>query len=534
MVRSLCFFLFLPLLGLCQPDTDVYDPARLTQIKITFAQENWAEVLARYKEKPEEPRLTAQLDVDGVVYDSVGVRYKGNSSYNAVHRKGKRKLPFNIKIDHMVDDQELPGGYDKIKLSNGFRDPSFVREVLGYEIARTYMPASRANFAQVYINGEYFGVYTSVESVDKQFLERRFGEKEGVLVKCDPVWGHKTPRGCTLGDKSNLAYLGPDSVCYYGLYEMKSDQGWRQLIELTRILAQAPDSLEMRLDVDQALWWLAFNNVTVNLDSYLGAFCHNYYLYQDAEGVFHPIIWDLNLAFGGFNLIGLDDYPHFTAEDMQTMSMFVHYKHGTDNRPLLTTLLENDLYRKMYVAHCKTILEDFFTENRFLERAKAWQQVVREAVFQDEKKLYSDSAFVRNLYTTEDAGGQSIIGLTELMQKRAEYLLNHKLIQDPAPVVQNVAHRQGEDTVVVTAQVQDAEKVWLFYRTRPGRSFQRVPMPVLPQGEETDGAEDLAAYQHRLPYQAGLEYYVVAEGAINATVYPRRAGHDTIAVGQDG
>ena len=533
MVRSLLFFLLFPLWTFSQSIPDIYDPAQLTQIKITFAQEDWADMLTRYKEDPDEPRLTAQLEVDGVVYDSVGVRYKGNSSYNAVHRKGDRKLPFNIKIDHVVDDQELPGGYDKIKLSNGFRDPSFVREVLGYEIARIYMPASRANFAQVYVNGEYLGVYTSVESVDKQFLERRFGEKDGVLVKCDPIWGYKTPQGCTAGDKSNLAYLGADSTCYYGLYEMKSDRGWRELIELTRVLANEPEKLEQVLDVDQTLWLLAFNNVTVNLDSYLGAFCHNFYLYQDEDGIFHPIIWDLNLAFGGFNLIGLDDSPVYTGEEMQKMSMFVHYKHGTNNRPLLTTLLENDLYRKIYVAHCKTILEDFFADGQFLARAQSWQEVVREAVFQDTQKLYSDSAFVHNVHTTEDADGQPIIGVAQLMQKRADYLLNHKLIKDPAPGIQEVAHSQQDDQVVITAQVKDANEVWLFYHTRAGRSFRKIKMTALPPGQAT-AAEGFSVYEAQLPYQPGLEYYLVAEGRINATVYPRRAGHQSIAVDQDG
>lgn len=533
MLRSLVLFLFFPIWGFSQAEADIYDPALITQVNITFAEENWADLLADFKENSDGQRLTAQLQVNGVEYDSVGIRYKGNSSYNAVYRKGDHKLPFNIKIDHIVDDQELPGGYDKIKLSNGFRDPSFVREVLGYEIARTYMPASRANFAQVYVNGEYLGVYTSVESVDKQFLEGRFGEKDGVLVKCDPVWGAKTPEGCLAGDKSNLAYLGPDSACYKGLYEMKSDRGWKQLIELTRILAHEPDSLEEILDIDQTLWWLAFNNVLVNLDSYQGAFCHNYYLYQDEAGVFHPIIWDLNLAFGGFNLTGLKETPTYSGEDMQQMSMFLHYKHGSENRPLLTVLLENDLYRKIYVAHCKTILQDFFAEGQFLERAKNWQQVVEKAVFQDTHKLYSDSAFVHNVYTTEDAGGQQIIGVAELMNKRAEYLLNHKLIQDPAPLIQDVAHSQKNSMLIITAQVRGADDVWIFYQSGAGDRFRKKKMTVLPQGA-TASSHGFSSYEISLPYQAGIAYYLVGEGAINASVYPQRAGRQCLSVDQGG
>ena len=42
-----------------------------------------------------------------------------------------------------------------------------------------------------------------------------------------------------------------------------------------------PPVAEKVLDVDRALWMLAFNNVLVNLDSYSGAFRQNYYLYHD-------------------------------------------------------------------------------------------------------------------------------------------------------------------------------------------------------------------------------------------------------------
>ena len=58
--------------------------------------------------------------------------------------------------------------------------------------------------------------------------------------------------------------------------------------------------IETVLDVDRALWMLAFNNVLVNLDSYSGAFRQNYYLYKDQNDRFDPIVWDLNMSFAGF------------------------------------------------------------------------------------------------------------------------------------------------------------------------------------------------------------------------------------------
>jgi len=505
--------------------SDLYDPDHITEIKIFFAEDNWAEILEKYKEDPEEPRLTADMEVDGRRYRAVGVRYKGNSSFNAVHRKGHQKLPFNIKIDDLIDDQVLPGGYDKLKLSNGFRDPSFLREIIAYEIAGQYMPASRANFARVYVNDAYLGVYTSVESVDKQFLERRFGEGDGVLVKCDPIWNYEHPASCPEGDKASLQYLGADSACYAGLYELKSDTGWGELIEFTRILNESPEDLESYLDVDQALWLLAFSNVIVNLDSYLGAFCHNYYLYQDKEGVFHPIIWDLNLAFGGFRLSGLASNSTLSDADMQEMSMFIHYKQQNNKRPLVTQLLTNDLYRKMYVAHCKTILEEHFLHGQYLERAKELQDLVQEAIWQDSSKLYSDSAFVHNLEHTEDADGTPIIGLAELMEKRAQYLGAHKLISDPAPGIGPVSNVARGDSVLLEVALTGAEAGWVFYRDMEGRRFRKIPM------EAADSEEhDQKIYRARLPNAADLQYFLVAEGPINARVHPARAGREYLTL----
>ena len=63
-----------------------------------------------------------------------------------------RKLEANSKVELSLQ------GINKLKLSNVIQDPSFIREVLSYEIARKYMPASLANFANLYINDTLWGL----------------------------------------------------------------------------------------------------------------------------------------------------------------------------------------------------------------------------------------------------------------------------------------------------------------------------------------------------------------------------------------
>lgn len=491
---------------------DLYDPGQVAEIKLYFSFDNWHHILDSLKRAGEDERVAADLMYKGVRYKGVGVRYKGNSSYNNPSKNEARKLPFNIKIDFEEDDLALPGGYEKLKLSNGFRDPSLVREVLAYEIARTYMPAPQANFVRLYVNDAFIGVYTNVESIEDPFLERYFENDDGIFIKCDPNWRIKQPPYCPKGDKASLLYLGMDSACYNGLYELKSDHGWAQLIELTRLLHEQTNALPAKFDVNQALWMMAFNNVLANIDSYLGGLSHNYYLYEDTEGVFHPLVWDMNLAFGGFRRLTLD--KELTDDELKEMSMFVHYRN--EKRPLHQRLLQNDLYRKIYVAHCKTIIEEFFVNGKYLERARAWQDIVAPYVEQDPNLLYPLVTFRANIDQSQEAGGTSIIGLSELMDARTAYFEKHPLFQQNDPVITSVRHAIAGDELNVWAEVDEAERVYLCYRLGRLGAYISVPMQ-----ESVEGGKSWSA---SCPNGEEVCYYIVAEGAKSASLSPRRAG----------
>ncbi|MCI5083327.1 MAG: CotH kinase family protein [Saprospiraceae bacterium] len=505
---------------------DIYQLDNILEVKIYLEEENWEEVLDSLKQQGNDERLVGKAVVNGKTYEEVGVRYKGNSSYYSVRKSGYSKLPFNIKFDHIKDDQELPGGYGTLKLSNVFRDPSFLREVLAYEIANRYMFAPRANFAKVYVNDEYLGLYNNTESVDKMFLKESFDDNDGVFFKCDPNWHADMPAFCPKGDKSSLMYLGEDTLCYQGYYEIKSDTGWTDLVTLTAILNKKVEDIESVLDIDQTLWMLAFNNVLVNLDSYNGKFCHNYYLYRDEEGMFHPIVWDMNLSFGGFRYDGLGS--PLSNTDMQRMSPFMHYKTKNPNRPLITNLLAQDLYRKMYVAHIKTIVNDFFADSTYLKRGKEIQELIAPYVEADSNKLYETEAFYQNLNETAKADKSSIIGLEELMGPRTQYLLNHPLVRSEAPIIVSQEATDYKDFIGVNAQFEGAEKAWLMYRFGNDGNFKRVEMRD--DGGNADGMQEDGIWGATVDAdkdsKKDFEYYIIAEGAKVASLSPERASYE--------
>ncbi|MCC6724937.1 MAG: CotH kinase family protein, partial [Saprospiraceae bacterium] len=411
------------------------------------------------------------------------------------------------------------GGYETLKLGNVFMDPSFIRENVSYDIARKYMPAPQCNFAKVYVNGEYIGLYSNIQSIDDKFLNETFGTTNGSFFKCDPEWEDvvPAPAGCKEGEYSSLTYVGDDSKCYGGWYELesKSEDGWKDLVGLSKAVSLTPDAIPSNLNVDLTLWMHAFNHVLVNLDSYTGRFSHNYYLYKTPDGLMTPLIWDLNISFGGFRLDG-EKMGELTNEEMQQFSLFSHFKNKNPKRPLITNLLANPLWRKVYIGHCRTILMENFANGEYLKMAEKMQETIKDAVNEDPNKLYSFNDFEKNLRHTVDIGSTSIIGVEELMKPRTESLLKHPLFNGKNPVITDVKHVAENGKVKISANVQDGQKVWLMYRQGPAQPFRQIEMSA-------SGANNI--FSASVDKQGPIQYYIIGEGDRLAICSPERASY---------
>ena len=207
---------------------DLYDIETIQTIEIVFSQSNWDEILDAEMAGDNNYTEAESVTINGEVFESVGVKYKGNSSYDPNYTKN----PFHIELDTYVDQDYQ--GYKDLKLANVIFDPSFVRETVSYTIAGQYMDAPKANYANIYVNGELIGLYTNTEAITKTFVDDRFGSKTNAFFSCSP------PDGAVPGsnDYPSLEYLGTNSSSYEDAYEIKSDgeDDWDELIELTYIL----------------------------------------------------------------------------------------------------------------------------------------------------------------------------------------------------------------------------------------------------------------------------------------------------------
>ena len=513
---GLLFFFAISTVVLAQ--NSFYETSEIREIRINFSQSNWDALLDSLYIEGEKERILANIVIDGFSYDSVGVRYKGFSSASI----NRVKNPFNIKLNYIVEGQNHLG-LDKLKLSNIIQDPSFVREVLSYEIARKYMPCSEANFTNLYVNDTLIGLYSNVEAVNKEFLEKHFSSTDNVLVKGNPE------EIDLYGENANLSNTpGADTLNYASLYTMESDFGWGELYALIDTLNSYDHALEEVLNIDRTLWMHALNYTLLNFDSYIG-YAQNYYLYQDDNGLFNPILWDLNMSFGSFRLadasVYFDGFSIAQAKIIDPLSHFNEY--SVYPRPLLRKLFENSRYRKMYLAHIRTIIEENFANGNYLNRAVDLHSLIDLSVQADTNKFYSYEHFQNNLYTTVS----DLIdypGIVDLMDGRTTYLSDYPGFQG-SPNILEIESYPNEpiagDTITISVRINQATEVLLAYRNKSNTVFQKQLMNDL--GLYGDLVAGDGWYSSKTSFLGSdLDYYIYADNDSAGSFSPARAAYE--------
>ena len=109
-------------------------------------------------------------------YD-VTIRIKGQKGSA---RPLDAKPAFKVKLGN--DDRFF--GLEELTLNNMVQDRTMVHEALGYQVyeaAGVTVPAT--GYARVSVNGQAYGLYLNLETIDTQFLKRRFGDDRGILYE---------------------------------------------------------------------------------------------------------------------------------------------------------------------------------------------------------------------------------------------------------------------------------------------------------------------------------------------------------------
>lgn len=495
-----------------------FDINEVQEISIKFPYSNWQNLLDSLRMNGDN-FLLGSLKINGEEFKEVGIRYLARNGFTP----GQERNGLLIKLDY-TNRQQTVAGHHTIHLSAALRDPSMVREVLSYEIARQYMPAPRANYADVSINGKKYALMVNVETIEGPYLERNFGESKGALFKSRSYNSYDNyPEGCKQNTYGSLEYES-NMECFFYNFEELGEGGWNDLQKLAQTLTQTPEQISSVLDVDRTLWMLAFHNVTVNLSSYLGRHPQNFFLYKDAFGKFNPILFETNFAFGTYK--GLGQGSDLRFKQLVELNPLVHIDNPT--KPLIANLLENEDYQKTYLSHLRTIVYDWFNSGKYEERAKELQALIQDKYAADPSKYYTMEEFNESLSST--IGERSKIpGIVQLMSKRAEFLTKYDKIAVVPPIIKNtrvIGRKQYSSEKVKTFRViTDIERfpkrILLMYRFSEDEPFQTATM--YDDGQHEDGEANDGTYGVTIVPQSGqdtLEYYISAENAQLQTFDP--------------
>ena len=503
-----------------------YNIDSIREVRIHFYDSDWDNQLDSLYVQGDNERILADLIIDGSLYDSVGIRYKGFSSVSV----NRVKNPFNIKLDYMIDGQDH-NGVDKLKLSNVYQDPSFIREVLTYEIAGNYLPSAKANYANIYINDTLWGLYTNVQAVNKDFLNDHFGNKYYPFFKCNPENLNVSPGG----ENANLSDAhGNDSLDYQPYYDIKSDYGWEALYNLIDTLNNYSDSIEKVLNVDRTLWMHALNYTLINFDSYIG-YGQNYYLYKDKTGQFNPLLWDLNMSFGSFSLTDASSiyFSGFDILEAQNMDPLLHHTQiSVSPRPLLRNLFLNERNRKMYLAHIRTIVNENFSNQNYAVRGQYLQNLIDVSVQNDTNKFYSYTDFTTNLNNQVALVTADCPGITQLMDARTTYLSGYTGFSGE-PIITNIATSPQNfivgDDVWITANITDATDAILGYRFGANMAFKTITM--FDDGNHNDGTANDGVFGGLISNSANkVDYYLYADNDSAGVFSPFRAAYEFYSI----
>lgn len=250
------------------PEPIIFNPLAPATIDLEIAPEDLAALEARPREYV---RALFTLTSENLVFRPivVGVALKGSPTGS--FRTLDRKAAFKIKFNRFVRGQRFLG-LEGLKLDNMVEDPSSTHEVLGYAmLAAAGVPAARAGYAVVRINGASYGLHATVERIDGAWASRHFRSTrhiyEGGTAGLDVTPGREPEFEVDEGDLDDLSDL-------------------RALTAVSRETG-VPffDALQRHTRLrESARAWMA-SQYLAHWDGYAGG-TNNYYLHSDDDGAF--------------------------------------------------------------------------------------------------------------------------------------------------------------------------------------------------------------------------------------------------------
>lgn len=340
----------------------IFDDSYVHRIDIQI--DDWDKFL---EEAPEEEYTECDVEIDGELFTSIGLRAKGNNSRRLVEEYDLDRYSLKIEFDHFQEGNTYYG-LDKMSLDSSFQDNSYLKNYITYDMMSFMgVPSPLCSYVWVTVNGEDWGLFLAVEEPEEAFARRNFGADHGMLYKPDYRSLEETNNDVALKYTTDNPE-DYDNIFRHAKFDCtESDK--QRLIQALKVLTEGQGTeAESAVNVDEVLRYFTVQVFVVNLDSYLGKTGHNYFLYEE-DGVISILPWDYNLAFATYSL-GMPD-------PVNDAGLYVNYPIDTPaageimmNRPLYHNLMKTEEYFSLYHEYFIYFMDQYF-ENGYFEKKAA-------------------------------------------------------------------------------------------------------------------------------------------------------------------
>lgn len=376
----------------------IFGTEQVAEISLNIKRSEWNTLLENFDKNPKnEDCIHADFEMKkgGNTWkiNDIGMRLRGNTSrvrpqVGENYYQAHFKLDFEEWCDDSGEERKLAGCMKGLNLKRFKEDPSYVREVFGYNFFRKngIWTAPRAGYAHLFItideeNGSKktldYGVYAMIEEINKQFLKERseispeigtkFNGNKGNLWKC--TWqsanGPSMARDYDIYRSFGVEEINLDenqSMRYDYDLKTNKDDFYSARDELIKFITdlntlstndEIKNFYESKMDVDLFLKTYACN-VVLGMDDDYWNNKNNYYFYFDKKGKCYFIPYDYD------NILGTN-----CSSDTATRNPLDWGELGYD-APLVEKLLSVPEYKEKYAKY----LLELCDESSFVEGSK--------------------------------------------------------------------------------------------------------------------------------------------------------------------
>ncbi|PRP97900.1 Inner spore coat protein H [Enhygromyxa salina] len=311
-------------------------------------------------------------------YDDVGFRIRGHDLPEQILAQPDERYGFKMSFVRYTPGRRFHG-HKRINFLSSERDDTLMKQCLVYELLRDFnIPAPRCNFAGVYVNDDYVGVFAHVEERDdRSYAKNRFpDDPDGSLYEFGDCWGD---------EEDALADLGPDLEPYLDTYQLEA--GTDEVDMLSDLIpfmhcASAPDQdfvpcIEDHIHLDEWHRAMAAHFAISDMDGWAPSSA-NFLLYhygpEDTPRRFVIFPWDVDRAFKD------DCYKNDDEGNNHTGPCHILGRIWEDGAsPELVNRLREPPFRSEFCAAAEAFVEQYFNPEAVSSRVSDLRQRPRLA-----------------------------------------------------------------------------------------------------------------------------------------------------------